>query len=100
MAEVMKVSRSGYYSYLKRSLSKREVENLQLAKEIEFIYQEHRGLYGSPRIHAMLKNRGHFCSRKRVANLMKKKLLRAKMNKAFQKRKRRKRETKFTTAKF
>lgn len=83
----MNVSRSGYYSYLKRALSKREVENIELEEEIESIYKEHRGLYGSPRIHAILKHNGYFCSRKRVAKLMKKKCLRAKMNKSFQKRK-------------
>ena len=87
MANVMRVSKSGYYAYLKRSLSKRNEENHRLAQEIRSIYQENRGLYGSPRIHAMLLKKGFSCSRKRVARLMKTLHLRAIMNKKFNHRK-------------
>jgi putative transposase len=87
MAEVMKVSRSGYYAYLRRETSLRKKENIKLMHEIESIYEEHRGLYGSPRIHAVLKHHGWTCSRKRAAKLMQKAGLRAKTNKNFQKRK-------------
>ncbi len=41
-----------------------------LLKEIEAAYQASRGLYGSPRIHAVLRQQGVRCSRKRVARLM------------------------------
>ena len=92
MANIMQVSRSGYYSYIKRGASKRDVENNKLKKEIERIYQEHRDLYGSPRIHAVLKNRGRKCSRKRVAKIMKANGLRARMNKRFKVRKKYKHE--------
>jgi len=87
MAKVMRVSRSGYYEYLKRDLSYRDKENLNLTKEIKSIYSENRGLYGSPRIHAALMQRDINCSRKRVANLMRKCNLRAKMNSSFKCRK-------------
>lgn len=92
MATIMQVSRSGYYRYIKRGASKRDVENIKLNKEIKQIYQEYRGLYGSPRIYAILKNRGIKCSRKRVAKLMKAKGLRARMNKKFKVRKKYKNE--------
>lgn len=84
MAEVMGVSRSGYYAYLNREPSLREQENIKLNQEIKCLYEEHRGLYGSPRIHASLKRNGWSCSRKRVAKLMRKEGLRAKMNRGFQ----------------
>jgi len=87
MARLMKVSRSGYYAYLKRGLSKRDLENMKLIKEIKLVYSENRGLYGSPRIHAALMQSGIDCSRKRVANLMRKCNLRAKMNRSFKHRK-------------
>jgi len=86
MAKIMKVSRSGYYAYLKRPLSRRALEKLELMKEIKSIYQEHRGLYGSPRIHVVIKRRNMNCSRKRVANLMKECNLRAKMNRLFRRK--------------
>jgi len=87
MARLMKVSRSGYYAYLKRGLSNRDKENIKLMKAIKAIYSENRGLYGSPRIKAALKQRNIDCSRKRVANLIRKSKLRAKMNRSFKHRK-------------
>jgi transposase InsO family protein len=83
MANLMNVSRSGYYAYLNRPPSKRKKENERFCTEIRELYEEHRGLYGSPRIHAKLRERGLNCSRKRVARLMSKSSLRAKMNKSF-----------------
>ena len=41
-----------------------------LLVHIQAAYQEGRGLYGSPRIHAVLQQDGVRCSRKRVARLM------------------------------
>jgi putative transposase len=41
-----------------------------LSAEIQQLFLEHRQVYGSPRIHAVLKARGIACSRKRVVRLM------------------------------
>ena len=79
MASVLRVSSSGFYSCGKRPPSSREKENLGLAQKIEEIYLEGRQLYGSPRIHGRLIKMGIKCSRKRVARLMKKQGLAAKM---------------------
>lgn len=87
MAKIMRVSRSGYYSYAKHNMSHRKQESEKLGEEISFIYKEHRGLYGSPRIHAVLKHRSKNCSRKRVAKIMKARNLKAKMNNKFRKQK-------------
>jgi putative transposase len=83
MAMILNVSRSGYYRYLKAIPSQREQENEILLKEIQRIHRESRQTYGSPRIHAELKRLGHQCSRRRVARLMKKANIRAKMVKQF-----------------
>ena len=45
-------------------------EDAQLAAEIQQIFLEHRQVYGSPRIHAVLQKQGLSCSRKRVMRLM------------------------------
>jgi putative transposase len=81
MASVLQVSRGAYYKFLGRSPSKRSLENKRLTELIEEMHKENRETYGSPRIHAELKARGEVCSRKRVATLMRRKGIRAKMTK-------------------
>ncbi len=81
MAEVFKVSRCGYYEFLNRKSNKRDLDNKALIEEIKNIHKDSRGLYGSPRVHAELSKKGKKCSRKRVAKLMKKEKIQAKMRK-------------------
>jgi transposase InsO family protein len=83
MAKILGVSRSGYYRFSKGKMSLREQENTRLLKEIESIHIQSRQLYGSPRIHAELKEKGILCSRPRVARLMMAAGIRAKMPKQF-----------------
>lgn len=85
MAEVFGVSVTGYYSYIKRNPSFREKENSYLMHLIEKIYREGRYMYGSPRIHGRMNHLGINCSRKRVAKLMRKLGLAAKMRKSWKK---------------
>lgn len=66
----MQVSRSGYYTWLKRPESDRSKENKRLVKQIKDIYEQSRQTYGSPRIYHELKDRGVRCSENRVARLM------------------------------
>ena len=70
MSQVLGVSRSGYYAWKQRSPSLREQANESLLVEIRVAYQKSRKTYGSPRIHAYLRRKGHFCGRNRVARLM------------------------------
>jgi transposase InsO family protein len=70
MCRALKVSASGYYAWRKRGLGRRAVANLELARRIRDIYQASRRTYGSPRVHATLRQDGWMCSRKRVARLM------------------------------
>jgi putative transposase len=64
------VSVSGYYAWQGRPASQHQQEDGHLLSQIKAVYQAGRGLYGSPRIHAALRQQGVFCSRKRIARLM------------------------------
>jgi transposase InsO family protein len=70
MSKVLGVSRSGYYAWKGRAPSMREQANEALLVEIRSAYHRSRKTYGSPRIHAYLRRKGHFCGRNRVARLM------------------------------
>ena len=72
MASILGVSRSGYYKYLKKGVSRRERENIELSLRIKESYIRSRKTYGSPRILEDLKDMGIKCSKNRVAGLMKK----------------------------
>jgi len=78
MCNVLDVSRSGYYAWFKRPESLRKKENRKLAVQIKVIHgQKHKKVYGSPRIHRELRDKGISCSRNRVARLMKQEGLRS-----------------------
>ena len=85
MASVLGVSKVGYYRFLKEKPSKRSQENERLLKNIKEIHQMSHETYGSPRIHAELKDLGENCCRQRVARLMRASHIVAKMHKRFKK---------------
>ena len=58
MCKAMKISRSGYYDWLKRPESRRSKENRKLADHIRIIHAKSRKIYGAPRIHRELKKKG------------------------------------------
>lgn len=70
MCRVLGVSTSGYYAWLRRSLSARAREDEVLRKRIATIHASSRGTYGAPRILAELRTQGFQVGRKRVARLM------------------------------
>lgn len=70
MCRALDVSESGYYAWKERSVSSHEREDARIAAEIQQIFQEYRQVYGSPRIHQVLAERGIHCGRKRVVRLM------------------------------
>ena len=65
------VSRSGFYQWLQRRTrpSSRQSEDQQLAGQIVEIHRQSRAIYGTPRLEAELRLRGHRHSRKRVDRL-------------------------------
>ena len=79
MAALLEVSRCGYYEFLGRKCRKRALEDKTLSEAIKEIHKKSRGTYGSPRIHAELKKQGFTSSRRRVANLMRRENIQAKM---------------------
>lgn len=70
MCRVLEVSPSGYYAWRRRKISVRTREDEALRGRIIAIHEQSRRTYGSPRIHAELKEQGTKIGRKRVARLM------------------------------
>lgn len=66
----MKVSRSGYYDWLDRPESGRNLENKELSKVVAEIFIKNRNIYGTRRIADQLAKRAIFISRNRVGKLM------------------------------
>lgn len=83
LCQVLQVSRSGYYAWRKRPLSKREMANQSLVGQIQAIHQESLETYGSPRIYSELLQRGIGCSQNRVARLMQRHGIRARQSRRF-----------------
>ena len=77
MCNILDVSRSGYYAWLRRPESLRKKENRKLAIKIKVIHGQKRKTYGSPRIHKELNENGVKCSLNRVARIMKQEGVRA-----------------------
>ena len=83
MAEVLAVSVSGFYDWLRRSTSKRAQEDETLTEEVIKFHCGSRCTYGSPRIHRDLKSAGYKVGRKRVARLMRAAGLRGKTKRKY-----------------
>jgi putative transposase len=72
MCQVLMVSRSGYYAWLRRAQEEprgRAAEDLVLLEEIHRVHTDF-GYYGAPRVHQALLAAGHHVGRHRVARLM------------------------------
>jgi len=72
LCKILGVSKSGYYGWKGRPPSKRNRENDALTEKVRQIHERSRETYGSPRVHAELRELGVRCSRKRVERLMRK----------------------------
>jgi putative transposase len=83
MCRVLRVSRSGFYSWNKRGVTPRMLRRHQLLEEIRKIHQESRGTYGSPRITRELRKNGIVVNKKTVAEIMKENGIQAKQKKRF-----------------
>lgn len=70
MRRMLDISESGFYAWRKRPTCQRKREDAQLTEEIRQDFHAHHGRYGSPRLHAELRDRGRSIARKRVAWLM------------------------------
>ena len=70
MCRVLKVARSGFYQWLHRPLSNRDIEDQRLLVLIRTSYAASSGVYGAPRIFLDLREVGESCGRNRVARIM------------------------------
>ncbi len=70
MCELLDVSTSGYYAWLRRPVSRRTLADRALTDEIIESWKRSRRSYGAPRIHVDLADDGIRVGRKRVARLM------------------------------
>lgn len=83
MAEVLDVSRSGFYSWLKRPVSTRKKNIMRFDAEVKAHFEESKGTYGSVRLNKELLKHGYGRNRKRVADSMVRQGLRSKVCKKF-----------------
>lgn len=83
MCRVLEVGRSGFYAWLSRPESPRSCENRNLVVKIKALHKESRQTYGSPRVHADLKDKGYAIGRHRVARLMRENRIVSKHRKKF-----------------
>jgi putative transposase len=70
MCELLGVSESGYWAWVKRPPSDRELSDAWLTERIRAVHDASSGRYGSPRVHAVLRRQGIGVGEKRVARLM------------------------------
>jgi transposase InsO family protein len=77
LCRVLGVSRSGYYAWRTRPTSQRRQADGQLEAQIRQVHAASRRTYGSPRVHAELRDQGVRCSEQRIARLMRRAGIRA-----------------------
>jgi putative transposase len=70
LCRVLKVSRQGFYAWLRREPSARQREDAALNLSIRAAFEDSERRYGSPRVRMALRSRGVRTGRNRVARLM------------------------------
>jgi putative transposase len=85
LCRMLRVARSGYYAWRRRRQDPgaREVRRRRLLDEIRAAHEGGRGLYGSPRVHAVLIERGIQVCVNTVAKLMKEARIRSYIRRSF-----------------
>lgn len=66
MCELLKISRSGYYDWVKRPMSKRKIETQGIIDATLKSYKESKGMYGLDKILKDVQDNFPKCSRKRL----------------------------------
>jgi transposase InsO family protein len=83
MCRVLKVKPAGYYAWLKRKPTLRDLRRLELIERIRCVHQQSRGTYGSPRVHRELVAQGTAVCENTVAKVMKQQQIRSKTRRRF-----------------
>lgn len=77
MLNILGVSSSGYYKWLKKEPSKNHERKAKIKEQIKHEYHESKQIYGSPKITEMLNNKGYCIAQKTVSNYMREMNIRA-----------------------
>jgi putative transposase len=77
MCRIYAVTRGGYYAWRKRPLAAAKRDNERVLQKIKQIHLDSEGTYGSPRVHAVLRQDGERISEKRTARIMRTNQIRA-----------------------
>jgi len=83
MCRLLKVSRSGFYAWLSRPVSRRTQTRLRVSEAVEATFIGFKKRYGAPRITLELNAQGVPCCENHVAQLLQEKGLRARNGKGF-----------------
>jgi putative transposase len=83
LCRVLRVTRAGFYAWLQRKPSARQVRQRELLAKIRVAHAEHRQLYGSPRVHRVLRIDGEVVCRNTVAKLMRQANIRARTRRRY-----------------
>ena len=83
MCRELGVSKSGYYAHVKRGVSQRERDDLELVPLIHAEFKKHPRGCGSRMVTGSLRVQGHAVSRKRVVRLMSEENLRHRLKRRF-----------------
>ena len=84
--QVLGVSRSGYYQWVKPGRSERAKAEAKLVEQIVEVFEANKERYGSPRVTRELRQKGIGCGENRVPRLMNENKLAARRKKAFRPR--------------
>ena len=66
MCYVLKVSRSGYYRWMRTQRSKASTRKIYLLMKIKEVHEQSNKIYGSRRIYHELKSQGIKCYRNQI----------------------------------
>lgn len=83
MCSVLRVSKSGFYRWLKSPVGKRAQARQELGDAIARVHASNRGVYGSPRVHAVLVGEGREVCCNTVAKVMKDRGIKARTHRRF-----------------
>ena len=85
MCVLLNVSVSGYYAWKHRGPSQRQLDDMVLLAHIRAYFETSNGTYGSPRMHAELREENLTVGRHRIARLMRDNGLKANQKRRFKK---------------
>ncbi|WKE66658.1 IS3 family transposase [Gallaecimonas kandeliae] len=90
----LKVSRSGYYDWLKRQPSQRQQQDQALLVDVRRLFAQAKSRYSSPKIHRALRLEGIRVGVKRVVRLMREAGLKARVERVYRRMNKRRAELK------